>query len=321
MILEEGMSHFPGDAKEKLSNSINRAIEAHEKYDIVLPFVSATGVEKWVRAIGEPQVVNGKVVRLIGTFQDISNQVKYEKRIITQNEELLNLTETRDKLYSIIAHDLKSAFFGINGMIDLSIEELKENKSESGIERSLSNLSLIHISSKNAYELLENLLDWVKVQNGEISVDKEDIKIYQLISDSVSLFETSAVKKELSIKTDLKDVNIQGDKNMLSTVFRNLISNAIKYSQKGAEINIKIEENPESVLVSIKDQGIGMSPKIKGQLFDKDNRPQRRGTLSEKGTGLGLLLCNDLVSAHNGTIEVISEEDQGSEFIVCLPKS
>ena len=321
LILEEGMTYFPGEAKEKLSGAINRAIEAHEKYDIVLPFVSAKGVEKWVRAIGEPQVIDGSVVRLIGTFQDISKQVNYEKRIIAQNEELLKLTETRDKLYSIIAHDLKSAFFGINGMIDLSIEELEENKSESGIDSSLKNLSLIHVSSQNAYELLENLLDWVKVQNGEISIDKEEVKVHQVISDSISLFESSALKKQIKIKTELKEISILGDKNMLSTVFRNLISNAIKYSGKEETIWVKLEENSDTVEISIKDNGIGMSAEIKDRLFDKENRPQRRGTLSEKGTGLGLLLCKDLVNAHSGKIEVISKEDKGSEFIVSLPKS
>lgn len=116
-------------------------------------------------------------------------------------------------------------------------------------------------------------------------------------------------------------MHIMADANMLSTVFRNLISNAIKYSEKDGEINVNINESGHSVTISIKDSGIGMTPEIKDQLFDKENRPQRRGTLSEKGTGLGLLLCKDLVEAHNGTITVISEEYKGSEFIVSLPKS
>ncbi|MEP5944959.1 MAG: PAS domain S-box protein, partial [Balneola sp.] len=132
LILEEGMDHFPGESRDKLAMAINKATMNHEKYDLVLPFISEKKVFKWVRAIGEPHIVDGNVVRLSGTFQDISKQVNYEKRIIAQNEEMLKLTETRDKLYSIIAHDLKSAFFGINGMIDLLIEELEEDKSERG---------------------------------------------------------------------------------------------------------------------------------------------------------------------------------------------
>jgi len=320
LVLEEGMDHFPGEGRDKLAMAINKATMNHEKYDIVLPFISEKKVFKWVRAIGEPHIVDGNVVRLSGTFQDISKQVNYEKRIIAQNEEMLKLTETRDKLYSIIAHDLKSAFFGINGMIDLSIEELEEDKSERGIERSLKNLTLVHVSSQNAYELLENLLEWIRIQNGEISVDKEKVNIAQLLSDSISIFETSAAKKRVTISVHTSDINIMGDVNMLSTVFRNLISNAIKYSEKDGEINVSIEESGHSVAVSIKDSGIGMTSEIKDQLFDKENRPQRRGTLSEKGTGLGLLLCKDLVEAHNGTITVISEEDIGSEFIVNLPK-
>lgn len=320
LILEEGMDHFPGESRDKLAMAINKATMNHEKYDLVLPFISEKKVFKWVRAIGEPHIVDGNVVRLSGTFQDISKQVNYEKRIIAQNEELLKLTETRDKLYSIIAHDLKGAFFGINGMIELLIDELKESKSKDSIEKSIKTLSLVHLSSKNAYELLENLLDWIKVQNGEISVDKQKVDIAQLLTDSVSIFETSAAKKNVVIKVQPSDIHIMADVNMLSTVFRNLISNAIKYSEKGDEIKVGIAENGHSVVVSIKDSGIGMTSEIKDQLFDKNNRPQRRGTLSEKGTGLGLLLCKELVEAHKGTITVISEENNGSEFIINLPK-
>ncbi|MBO6622711.1 MAG: PAS domain S-box protein [Balneola sp.] len=320
LILEEGMDHFPGESRDKLAMAINKATMNHEKYDLVLPFISEKKVFKWVRAIGEPHIVDGNVVRLSGTFQDISKQVNYEKRIIAQNEELLRLTETRDKLYSIIAHDLKGAFFGINGLIELLIDELKESKTKARIEKSIKTLSLVHLSSKNAYELLENLLDWIRVQNGQISVDKEKVNIAKLLTDSISIFETSAAKKEVAVNVQSSDIHIMGDVNMLSTVFRNLISNAIKYSEKGDEIKVGIIENGHSIAVSIKDSGIGMTSEIKDQLFDKNNRPQRRGTLSEKGTGLGLLLCKELVEAHNGTITVISEENKGSEFIVNLPK-
>lgn len=320
LVLEEGMDHFPGEGRDKLAMAINKATMNREKYDLVLPFISEKKVFKWVRAIGEPHIVDGNVVRLSGTFQDISKQVNYEKRIIAQNEEMLKLTETRDKLYSIIAHDLKGAFFGIKGMIDLLIEELEEDKSERGIERSVKNLSLVHVSSQNAYELLENLLEWIRVQNGEIIVDKKKVNIAHLLTDSFSIFETSAAKKRIAVNVQSSDIHIMGDVNMLSTVFRNLISNAIKYSEKDSEINVSIEEGEHSIAISIQDSGIGMSAEIKDQLFDKENRPQRRGTLSEKGTGLGLLLCKDLVEAHNGTIAVVSEEDKGSEFIVNLPK-
>ncbi|MBR9918907.1 PAS domain S-box protein [bacterium] len=320
LILDEGMDHFPGESRDKLAMAINKATMNHEKYDLVLPFISEKKVFKWVRAIGEPHIVDGNVVRLSGTFQDISKQVNYEKRIIAQNEELLKLTETRDKLYSIIAHDLKGAFFGINGMIELLIDELKESKSKLRIENSIKTLSLVHLSSKNAYELLENLLDWIRVQNGQISVEKEKVSIAKLLTDSISIFETSAAKKGVAVNMQSSDIHIMGDVNMLSTVFRNLISNAIKYSEKDDEIKVDIKENGHSVAVSIKDSGIGMTSEIKDQLFDKNNRPQRRGTLSEKGTGLGLLLCKELVEVHNGTITVISEENNGSEFIVNLPK-
>ncbi|HCT52986.1 MAG TPA: PAS domain-containing sensor histidine kinase, partial [Balneola sp.] len=129
-------------------------------------------------------------------------------------------------------------------------------------------LSLVHLSSNNAYELLENLLDWIRVQNGEISIEREEVDIAQLLSYSFSIFETSAAKKRVTVNLEPSDVHIMADANMLSTVFRNLISNAIKYSEKDGEINVNINESGHSVTISIKDSGIGMTPEIKDQLFD-----------------------------------------------------
>ncbi|MEO9886271.1 MAG: PAS domain S-box protein [Balneola sp.] len=319
--IEEGFNNFPGEAAEKLSEAIESAIENQEKYDIVLPFISDKGTEKWVRALGKPHVVDGNTQSLSGTFQDISKQIKYEKRIITQNEELLRLTETRDKLYSIIAHDLKGAFFGITGMLNMMIEDIEEELEEMQDKKQLRNLNLLHGSSKNAYELLENLLDWIKVQNGTISVEKEIVDIAELLTNAISVFESSAEKKSITIKREFSELTINADKNILSTVFRNLISNAIKFTPQNGRISLRVNESGKSVEISVKDSGIGMTKEIKDKLFDKENRPQRRGTLHEKGTGLGLLLCYDMIEAHDGIITVISEENRGSEFIVSLSKS
>jgi len=321
VMVEEGLSYFPGEAKEVIEEAINRSVEHNEKYDLVVPFISEKGVKKWVRAIGKAHFTDGIATSLSGTFQDISKQIKYEKRIITQNEELLRLTETRDKLYSIIAHDLKGAFFGITGMLNMMIEELEEEIEEIQDKKQLRNLNLLHGSSKNAYELLENLLDWIKVQNGTISVEKETVDIAELLTNAISVFESSAEKKSISIEREFSELTINADKNILSTVLRNLISNAIKFTPNDGSISLSVNEVGKSVEISIKDSGIGMSEKIRDKLFDKVDRPQRRGTLHEKGTGLGLLLCYDMIEAHDGIITVISEENKGSEFIVSLSKS
>lgn len=319
VFVEEGMNYFPGGAKDTLEAAVSQAINTGDKYDLVLPFISEKGVEKWVRAIGKAQFEKGKAISLSGTFQDLSKQIKYEKRIIAQNEELLKLTETRDKLYSIIAHDLKGAFFGINGVLAILLEEIEAPDLER--EKFKEKMNLVHVSAKNTYELLENLLDWVKIQNGEVSLEKGKINLEKLVLNSVSVFESSAANKGIKIEQQVGKVFIQGDQNMLSTLVRNLVSNAIKYSRENGKVVISATEHPNYVSLSVKDSGVGMPEDVKQLLFDKEERPQRRGTMYEKGTGLGLLLCADLVEAHNGTIEVISEEDKGSEFIVSIPKT
>lgn len=316
--VEEGVSYFPGEAKDKIESAIAETIETGNSYDLVLPFISEKGVKKWVRAIGKAQLQDGKAFSLSGTFQDVSSQVSYEKRIISQNEELLKLAETRDKIYSIIAHDLKGAFFGIRGMLGILEEELLDPTHDK--KDSVGKLNLVHSSAVNSYDLLENLLEWIKVQNGDLYVEKKEVNLSKLISKSISVFESAAANKGVSIKSEIEDVSIQGNSNMLATVFRNLISNAIKYSNKGDEIFIKAKSLDRSVVISVKDHGVGMPDKIKNRLFDKDDRPQRRGTSYEKGTGLGLLLCNDLIEAHNGVISVNTKDGEGSEFIVSLPK-
>lgn len=315
--VEEGLNFFPGESKEKIQSAIAHTIETGEQYDLVLEFISAKGINKWVRAIGKAQFLDGKAFKLSGTFQDITKQIAYEKRIVAQNEELSRLTETRDKIYSIIAHDLKGAFFGITGMLDIVDEEL--NEPDHDIEEVIDKINLTNISAQNSYDLLENLLDWIQIQNSEMNIENEEINLSDIILKSISVFETSAANKDIKIVSDISEIVVKGNETMLATVFRNLISNAIKYSEKGNQIIVSTKETLQTVEISIQDFGVGMPDKVKDLLFDKDNRPQRRGTLYEKGTGLGLLLCDDIVKAHHGQITVFSEEGKGSEFIIELP--
>ncbi|MEP1151606.1 MAG: PAS domain S-box protein [Balneola sp.] len=319
VFVDEGLNYFPDEAKEELEAAISRTINTGQKYDLVLPFISEKGVNKWVRAIGKAHYESGKAMSLSGTFQDLSKQVKYEKRIIAQNEELLKLTKTRDKLYSIIAHDLKGAFFGIKGLLGILLEDIEAPDIDR--ESIKEKMNMVHLSAENTYELLENLLDWVKIQNGDASPVIEQMDLKGLLLNSISVFESAAVNKGVQIESQVENIFVHGDQNMLSTLVRNLISNAIKYSDKNSKVIVGIEEFSNYINIRVKDFGLGMSADVKKLLFNKEERPQRRGTMYEKGTGLGLLLCADIVEAHNGSIEVISEENKGSEFIVSIPKA
>ncbi len=318
--IEEALTYYPGKAREKIEDALDYTMETGKQYDLSVPFITLNDNKKWVRAIGQAHFVDGKPYKLRGTFQDITQQKEYEQRIKDQNQSLKKLTSTRDKLFSIIGHDLKNTFFGSLGLIDIMKEEKdSENYSE---EEFLQQLDLLQSTMNNAYELLENLLDWIRMQREEVIPDFKKVHVDELIEQSILVYKAVAKNKSISFEMDIDSVPpITADAEVLKTCFRNLISNALKFSQKNSTIWVSASEKEKNVIITVKDSGIGMPREVKNSLFDPTHRPKRQGTQSERGTGLGLLLCKEFVELHNGTIEVISEVEKGSEFIVTLPKS
>lgn len=317
--LEKGFECFPDDAQNTLQAAINNAVENGESYDLTLPFKSAKGQKKWVRAIGAALRANGKTYKLQGTFQDVTKQKEYQDKIDQQNKELTTLTEAQSKLYSIIGHDLKSAFFGINGMLELLMFEVDDypELDKEFVEK----LEMVEQSAGEAHQLFENLLDWTRMQKGSLKPDLVDIDIKAKIEKVIALLKSLAEQKGITLNVEFKSTpEIQGDKAMLATVFRNLITNALKFSESGQEVDITVSENNSHCLISVQDYGIGMPEEVKEHLFDPVSRPKRKGTNQEKGTGLGLLLCKEMIDLHNGSIKVNSEEGKGTEFIVSLHK-
>lgn len=318
--IDEGLSFYPKNAREKIEDAISYTMETGNQYDLTVPFISAKGTKKWVRAIGQAHFEDGKPYKLRGTFQDVTRQKEYEQKIKDQNLSLKKLTSTRDKLYSIIGHDLKNTFFGSLGLIDIMREEKEsEDATEEEYEH---HFDLLHSTISNAYELLENLLDWIRMQREELSPHFEQTNITELIKESISVYEAVAKNKSIGFETDIDDLpEVPVDQEMLKTCLRNLISNALKFSNIDSSIYVSASSDDDHVTIKVKDSGIGMPPKVKESLFDAAHRPKRQGTQSERGTGLGLLLCKEFIEAHKGTIEVESEVDRGSEFIVRLPKT
>lgn len=317
VFVEEGLSYFPAASREKIEQAITEATTEGKRYDLRLEFISAKGVRKWVRAIGQAIMENGQAVALMGTFQDISKQIEFEQKVLAQNEQLNRNDEIKKKLYSIIAHDLRGAFSGIIGLLNLTIEEIEEEQIP---EEQMQSLHLIVNSAKNAHELLENLLRWIQYQDSELIRKEEDINLQELLNTSINLLRVSSGKKNIEIRNEVKPQVVKGDRNMLDTVFRNILSNAIKFSRPGSHILIESGSlNNRMTEVRVQDFGIGMSPDVIRDLFRKEKRPQRSGTMQEKGTGLGLILCKELIEIHQGSIRVESEEGKGSCFIIELP--
>lgn len=232
------------------------------------------------------------------------------------NQKLNELNATKDKFFSIIAHDLRSPFTSILGFSELLVQQIKDKDFES-IEQYA---GIIEQSSKKAMDLLINLLEWARSQTGRISYNPEKIDLVRFIEESAQLFDQIAFHKRITIKRTLpKNLEVVVDKHMISTVIRNLISNSIKFTRPGGEISISTQTGPGEVCVLVSDNGVGMALNRIDKIFQIDKTFSTYGTEDEKGTGLGLILCKEFVEKHGGRIWVKSEEGIGSEFSFSIP--
>lgn len=247
----------------------------------------------------------------------LQKQIKRKTNNISiKNKELQNLNAEKDKFLSIIAHDLRSPFNSIIGFSDLLVQQANKTESEKIVEYS----ELIRNSSEKAMDLLSNLMEWSLSQTGRISFNPEFFQIKELIHETKLLFSEIAAQKEISISYEiLTDKEVYADKQMISTILRNLVSNAIKFTPEGGSIKIQGRQHQNKLLISVKDSGIGLSEAKIKSLFRTTANNSEIGTQKEEGTGLGLILCKDFIERHNERIWVESEPGKGSTFYFTLP--
>ncbi|MDP3914114.1 MAG: two-component regulator propeller domain-containing protein [Bacteroidota bacterium] len=240
-----------------------------------------------------------------------------KESLIKVNIELHDLNATKDKFFSIIAHDIKNPFNAVLGFTDL----LEENFKEWDDERKLEVVNLINASAKNLYELLENLLQWSRSQSGVIEFKPQEILLKDTFSNAIGLFKETAHAKNIELGFTLADTEmvVYADKNMLDAIMRNLISNAIKFTNTEGKVHVFAEANEEFAVVKVTDNGVGISPEIQRQLFRIDKQTSTYGTNNESGTGLGLILVKEFVTKQGGTIGVESIKGKGSTFYFSLP--
>lgn len=233
-----------------------------------------------------------------------------------QRDYLNQLNKTKDKFFSIIAHDLKNPFNSIKGFTELLIE----NSHDYNEEKRLKFLRIIKDSTNRASNLLNNLLVWANSQSGNLTYNPKKTELVKDVLNVVSLLEIQAVKKEIELYNNVDhNLSVLADENMLNTILRNLISNAIKFTKPKGEVRILSSKNNGMVEVSIKDNGVGISEKDMDKLFSIDEKNTNVGTANEQGSGLGLILCKDFIEKHGGKIWVNSIENEGSEFVFTLP--
>jgi PAS domain S-box-containing protein len=270
----------------------------------------------WVNTSKIPFVDEyGKVIGVIGIAIDITERKRNELELGRKNDELKKLNAEKDKFFSIISHDLKSPFNSIIGLSEMLVDQVKESDYE-GIEKYA---SIILNSSHRAMNLLMNLMEWSQSQTGRMVFTPEKFELNTLIFDVSHLLNEIANQKSIDFEFDLSQKFFAlGDKAMISTILRNLLSNAIKFTRDGGKILVSVRENNNELVISVRDNGIGIPQDIISKLFRIDDNYTSPGTHQEKGTGLGLILCKEFVDKHRGKIWVESVEGEGSEFFFTL---
>lgn len=247
------------------------------------------------------------------------NNIKIEHQrdeLDRQKKELEELNATKDKFFTIIAHDLKNPFNTVIGLSELLIERFDSYDST----KIKDFISQIYKFSNNAYNLLEDLLQWAKSQTGRIEVNIEKFDVFELAIENITLYQADAIRKGITLESNVKvNTHVNADRNMVLTVIRNLISNSIKFSNSGDTITVEAIHAKDFVEISVIDTGVGIPEKNLGKIFNIDSNLSTQGTADETGTGLGLIISREFVEKNGGTIRVTSKEGNGTKFTFTVP--
>lgn len=262
-------------------------------------------------------LISGFSMLLLAIEKSNLELLKSRAEVQEKNDELINLNASKDRFFSIIAHDLKAPFQGLIGYSEMLCTDYDNlpDKERLELSQGINELSL------NTYKLLSNLLDWSRLQTGMISYTPSKVQLEKELASVVSLFGHLAQNKNISLEYSFdKPYFITADRNMLSTIFRNLISNSIKFTKEGGSVKITFKEREDFTQISVSDTGVGMGKEKIDSLFKIDQKISTKGTANEEGTGLGLLLCKEMIEKQNGTIWAESQPGTGTTFYLTLPR-
>ncbi|MCD8091570.1 MAG: response regulator [Bacteroides sp.] len=243
--------------------------------------------------------------------------VAAKRLILSKTEELQRTIAGRDKLYSVIAHDLRSPMGSIKMVLNMLILNLPAEKIGNEMYELL---TMANQATEDVFSLLDNLLKWTKSQIGKLNVVYQDVNLVEVADGVAEIFTMVASLKKINIRAVKPDkMIVNADIDMLKTVVRNLLSNAIKFSKENSEVLIKMEEVDGKAVVSVQDHGCGISPEGQKKLLHTDTHFSTFGTNNEEGSGLGLLLCKDFVMKNGGELWFTSQEGEGSTFSFSIP--
>ena len=262
-------------------------------------------------------ILNENAELCLVNMVDITKLKQAEAEITAKNEQLLKLDAEKDKFFSIIAHDLRGPFSAFLALTKIMAEEL----SDLPLSQLQEIVTSMHKSATNLYSLLENLLNWARMHQGLILFDPKLIQLLPIVEGSLAVAIEPAKKKAIEIANAIPEgILVFADTNLLQTIIRNLVSNAVKFTNNGGKIKLSAKSIPgKNIEITVSDTGIGMSCELVDNLFHLGFQTTRKGTEGEPSTGLGMILCKEFVEKHGGTIWVESEEEKGSNFKFTLP--
>lgn len=271
----------------------------------------------YLEAFGTNQLRNPAIRSVVLNVRDITERKKTEADLVESRLRLKELNATKDRLFSIIGHDLKNPVGNIVSLSDLILGELP-----SGDPAAIETYArLLRQASTTTLDLLSNLLSWARSQTGAITFQPQNVDLGTLTDNTLDLLRSSALQKGITLENRIPEgMAIQADPDMLQLVIRNLVSNGIKFTPEKGSVTIRISEERERLTVMVEDSGVGIPPEDMEKLFCPDCTVSTRGTRQEAGTGIGLLLCREFVALHGGEITVDSVEGTGSRFAFTLPR-
>ena len=248
--------------------------------------------------------------------QNAKDLVSLSNKLAESEEKLKKLNASKDRFFSIISHDLKNSFFSIMGLSKI----LADPDNNDPPEKKLETAQMLHSSSKKLYSFLENLLSWARVQRGEIVFEPGTHNLFEIADEVTNIFKPKAEQGEITLINNIdKTITVFCDQNMVKTILRNFVSNAINFTKSQGVVKINAKKTEENIEISVRDTGVGISEENIEKLLKIDKKYIGTNVQGEKGTGLGLILCKEFVENHGGKIWIKSKLGEGSEFTFTLP--
>ena len=320
--LESALDFYPPESRDIVAGTVAAAFEQGTPFDIVVPFVTATGRQRWVRSIGEPQMVNGRYTRIIGAFQDVTEARQAEQSLRAAKEAAEAANRAKSEFLANMSHEIRTPLNGVIGMTGLLLDTPLGAQQREYAE-------IVRSSGESLLSLINDILDFSKIEAGRLDLESIDINIQSLVEDTIDAVALRAAQKRLELLVDIDPATpraFRGDPMRLRQILLNLFSNAIKFTERG-EVTLSLSAaavgGKTQLLFAVRDTGIGISADRVNNLFAPFIQADSSTTRRFGGTGLGLSISKRLVEAMGGTIEVSSVPGQGSTFTfaVCLQQS